>query len=429
MGAVDLRSWEEGWAPGMLAPSDLMMLKSVRSFVEAEIVPRRRELEEGTRSGSKGYEEVLARMVPLGLQGCTLPEERGGGGISSALTLAALAEELGRGDASLGWAALCGEVALRPAVRADNREVMEALAPPLCGNASFPGALALFEEEGCSGLEESGLWDLSLSTRAVPAGEGWELRGRKDWVANSARAGFFCVAASVEGGKGTDALGLFYVIPPVPGLAPAGERDMGGLRGAQLGDLEFREVKLPAGFRAAGPGRDAVLLEEAEALARLLAAALAVGAGWGGLETALEFTAERPAAGKPIRQHSVCAAILADVASSLQAARDCYAAAAAFLDHNPVEREGEEGVLPRASLAKLFCCRAAVEATNRCMELMGSYGYVSDYPIEKHWRDAKILQLLEGGTYGARLDAVRGIYRFERFHPNELYEEMQRRRA
>ncbi len=424
MSAVELKGWEGSFPAGLLSPSDIMMLRNVRSFVEAEVLPRRRDLEASTRSGGRDYEDMLARMVPLGLQGCTLPEERGGGGVSSALTLAALAEELGRGDASLGWAALCGEAALRPAVRAGNVEVLERLAPPLCGDAPFTGALALFEESGCSGLEESGQWYPALGTRAAPADGRWELNGRKDRVTNSMRAGFFCVAAAAEEGEGEGGIGLFYLIPPLEGLAGAGERDMGGLRGAQLGDIELKGVRVPSAFRAAGPEEDTALLEDAQALARLLAAALAVGAGWGALHEALEFSAERPAAGKPIRQHSVCAAILADAASSLQAARDCYASAAAFLDRNTAEDAPGHQALARASLAKLFCCRAAVEATNRCMELMGSYGYVSDYHIEKYWRDAKLLQLMEGGTYAARLDGARWLYPFDPLFPNPLYEEM-----
>jgi len=421
---------EGRYAPGLLPRQDLMLLGNVRDFVEREIIPVRKELEAGTRGGFREYEEMLAAMVPLGLYGCSLPEEYGGGGMTSALTLAALAEELGRGDASLGMAVLSGCLALRPAVRADNREVLEAFSSLFCGGDPFTGALALYEEEGCGDLEDSEAYWRLLATRARGEEGGWVLDGRKDRVTNAGRAGVFCVACREEGAGGEEAIALVYTGCPAPGLRLAGERQMAGLRGARYGDIELKGLKADGGFRAAGPGRDAELLRECLALARLLACALAVGTAQGALEEALDFTRERPAAGKPIRQHGVCAALLADAASVVQAARDCYAAAAARFDRGGEEAGGESrGMLSRASLAYVFCCRAAVDVTNRCMELMGSYGYVSDYHIEKYWRDAKALQLSAGGAQAARLDAARGLYPLESFCRNELYEEMQRRRG
>ncbi len=429
MSTVSLERAEERYAPGLLSPSDRMLLDGVRDFVRERVIPVRRELEAGTRAGRDDYQELLARMVPLGLQGCALPEEYGGSGINSALTLAVLAEELGRGDASLGISALAAAPALLPAVRAGNAEVMGALAPRLCGGIPFTGSLALEEDSAYRGLEESGMLRHDLRARASLSGDRWRIEGRKVRVANAGREGFLCVACrdGEAGGKG--GIALIYAVFPGQGMAVSEGREMAGLRGARLGDVLFEGAELPSGFRAAGPQQEEALLLEALALSRVLTSALAAGAARGALEGALDFTRERPAAGKPIRQHSVCAALLADAAASLQAARDGFAAAAAFIDGNRQPGlEGARRVLARASLAKLSCCRAAVEVVNRAMELMGSYGYVSDYHIEKYWRDIKVLQLLEGGTLGARLDAAHWHYPFERFCRNQLYEEMQRRR-
>ena len=145
--------------------------------------------------------------------------------------------------------------------------------------------------------------------------------------------------------------------------------------------------------------------------ARILTGALAVGNAQGAFETVLKYTGERIVADRPIRQHSICAGILADMAIGIETARTNYLSAAYMYDHP--ETYGppvSDFMLSRASIAKVYAGDLAVMVTNKAMELMGSYGYVRDYDMEKYWRDCKIIQLWEGGAQLGRFDVCRGYY-------------------
>jgi alkylation response protein AidB-like acyl-CoA dehydrogenase len=170
-------------------------------------------------------------------------------------------------------------------------------------------------------------------------------------------------------------------------------------------------VRVPKAFRAAGPGKDAELLEFNVTLARVLTGASGLGNAQAVFETVLKYTGERIVANKPIRDHSIAAGMLADMAIGIETARTYYLMAAYMLDHP--EKYGpptSKFMLSRASIAKVYAAEVAVMVTNKAMELMGSYGYVRDYNVEKYWRDCKIVQLWEGGAQLGRFDVCRGYY-------------------
>jgi alkylation response protein AidB-like acyl-CoA dehydrogenase len=125
----------------------------------------------------------------------------------------------------------------------------------------------------------------------------------------------------------------------------------------------------------------------------------------------LKYTGERIVADKPIRDHSIAAGMLADMAIGIDTARNAYLMAAYMVDHP--ETYGppvSDFILSKASIAKVHAAEVAVMVTNKAMELMGSYGYVRDYNVEKYWRDCKIVQLWEGGAQLGRFDVCRGYY-------------------
>ncbi len=140
---------------------------------------------------------------------------------------------------------------------------------------------------------------------------------------------------------------------------------------------------------------------------------MAVGNAQGAFERVLEFTSDRVVGrpGKPIRQHSIAAGMLADMAIGIETARMACAQAAYRFDHpedyGPIHSLQQ---LSSASIAKVYAADTAVMVTNRAMELMGSYGYVRDYDVEKYWRDCKIIQLWEGGAQLGRFDVCRAYY-------------------
>ncbi len=410
----------------LLSPSDRLVVSSTRDFVEGQVMPVRRELEESARGDFRLREELQARLLPLGLQGGFLPEEYGGMGISSALSNCLIAEEMGRGDASLFYNIAAGMLAMRPAVKAGNRAVLEAFAPRFAQESEvFLGGYAVCEPGSGSDIENPDLRGTALATTARLEGDAWKLDGAKAWCVNAGLAGMYCVACTTGAERGEEGVALVYLDGSSGGLRFTGWEDLTGMRGCRLGGLELKGAAAPREWRASGPGEDARLLRENISFARLLAGALAVGCAQGAFEEVLSFTSDRMAAGKPIRQHTVCAAILADIATGIQVARDACLNAAYIFDRPEDYGDGASmHMLSRASLAKVFCCEAAVHATNRAMELMGSYGYVSDYYVEKYWRDARTLQSWEGGAHLARLDIVRGYYDYDQFCRNELYEHL-----
>ncbi len=428
MEQVSIEKRENRFIKELLSPSDLLMVSSVRDFVQGQVMPVRRELEESSRGDFAFREEMQARLLPLGLQGGFLPEDYGGMGIASALSNCLVAEEMGRGDASLFYNLAAGMLAMRPAVKAGNREVLDAFAPRFAQEEEvFLGCYALAEPASGSDVENLDLRGTGIATAAKLEGGGWRIDGAKAWCANAGLAGVYCVACTTGAEGGEEGVALIYLAAAGQGMRFLGWDDLAGMRGCRLGGLDLKSAAAPAGWRASGPLEDARLMRDNAAFARLLTGALAVGCAQGAFEEVLSFTSDRVAAGKPIRQHSVCAAILADIATAIQVARDAYLNAAYLFDRPEEYGEGASvHMLSRASMVKVFCCEAAINATNRAMELMGSYGYVSDYYVEKYWRDARTLQSWEGGAHLARLDIARGYYDYDQFHRNELYEHIVR---
>lgn len=427
MAQVSIERKENRFIQDLLSTSDRMLLSSTRDFVEERITPVRRELDESTWADYGLVEETLVKMLPLGLQGGFLPEEYGGMGLGSALTTALLAEEMGRGDASLFTTLAEGMLAMRPAISAGNQAVLEHFSPGLVQEEeTYLGCFALTEPQGGSDIENLDLGGTGIACRASESGGDWVLDGAKAWAVNAGVAGVYCVVASTDPSRGEEGIALLYMEAAAPGFTFLGFEDKSGLRGSRQGGFELSGVRVPRDWRAAGPGRDAALLRDNLAFARIVSAGLAIGMAQATLDEALAFTTDRVAAGKPIRQHTICATILADVAIGIQAGRDLYASAAYIYDRPETYGDGDSPhMLSRASAAKVFCCDAAINATNRTMELMGSYGYVTDYYVEKYWRDAKTLQLWDGGAQLARLDVARGYYDFDQFHRNELYERIR----
>ena len=411
----------------LLSPVDTLLINAVREFVDEEVLPIRREIEESTRKDFKLVEELQRKLIELGLQSGFLPEEYGGMGLTSALTASILAEEMARGEPSFFCGPAGGFWAFRPAIFAENKAVLDHFAPKILGDDLYIGCFAMTEPSGGCNIENVDMKGLGINTRAVLDGDDWVINGAKVWPTNSGVADAYCVVCNTDPSLGDDGIAIIYVEVPTEGFTFGRFEDKAGFRASREGDFYFDNVRVPKEWRAAGPGRDAELLHDNLVFARIFSAAWALGCAQGAFDEVLAFTTDRLAAGKPIRQHTIAANILADIAIGIQVGRDAYVNAAYMYDH-PETYGPRHSVhmISRGSIAKVFCCDAAVMATNRAMELMGSYGYVTDYHVEKYWRDNKIIQLWEGGAQLGRLDVARGYYDYNQFYKNELYERIQK---
>ncbi len=420
---ISIEKREDRFMRELVGPGDTFLIALMRDFIEREIMPIRREMEASTRGDFALVEEVQKKLVGMGLQGAFLPPEYGGWNLTSALTYCVIVEEFGRGEPACIAALGGGAWAFRPAVIAGNRTLLEDFAPRFTSGETYVACFAMTEPSGGCNIENVDMHGRGINTRAVLDGDEWVIDGSKVWPTNSGIADVYCVVCNTDPGLGDESIALIYVPVPTEGFSFGRFEDKAGFRASREGDFYFDGVRVPRGYRAAGPGEDAVLLHDNLIFARLFSASWAVGIAQGAFDEVLAFTRDHKLAGRPIRQHSEAANLLADMAIGIQVGRDSYVNAAYMFDHpETYGPRTSRYMLSRSTLAKVFCCDMAVEVTNRAMELMGMWGADASLHVEKYWRDNKIIQLWEGGAQLGRMDVARGYYPYDQFYPNELYE-------
>jgi acyl-CoA dehydrogenase len=429
MDEVSIEIRENRFMHELVSPGDRFLAGIVRDFVDREIMPIRREMETSTRGDFELVQEVQRRLVGLGFQGAFLPPEYGGWNLTSVLSYCLVLDEFSRGEPSCIATLGGGAWAFRPACIAANKTLLEDFAPRFLGADPYVACFAMTEPSGGCNIENLDMKGKGIHTRAELDGDEWVINGAKVWPTNSGVSDIYCVVCNTDPALGDDGIALIYVPVPAPGYSFGRFEDKAGFRSSREGDFYFDNVRVPKEYRAGGPGLDAELLHDNLVFARLFSAAWAVGIVQGAFDEVMAFTAERKVAGKPIRQHTLAANVLADIAIGIQVGRDSYVNAAYMFDHPEIYgKRSSKHMISRSSVAKVYCCDMAVTATNQAMELMGNYGYATDYHVEKLWRDNKIIQLWEGGAQLGRMDVARGYYDYDQFYENDLYDQMQEMR-
>jgi len=429
MEPVSIEIKENRYMSELVSPADKLFIEVVRKFVDEEIIPLRKEMEASTRGDFELVTQIQKKFLGIGLQGAFLPPEYGGFNLTSALTYCLALDEFGRGEPACVAALGGGAWAFRPAVIADNKTVLDEMGRNFTGDDLYVACFAMTEPSGGCNIENLDMKGKGIHTRAELDGDEWVINGAKVWPTNSGVSDVYCVVCNTDPSLGDEGIALIYVPVPIEGFSFGRFEDKAGFRSSREGDFYFDNVRVPREYRAAGPGKDAELLHDNLIFARLFSAAWAVGIAQGAFDEVLAFTSERKVAGKPIRQHTVAANILADIAIGIQVGRDSYVNAAYMFDHpETYGKRTSKYMISRSTVAKVFCCDMAVDATNKAMELMGSYGGASDYHVEKYWRDNKIIQLWEGGAQLGRMDVIRGYYDYNQFYKNDMYERIQEMR-
>lgn len=397
-----------------LTEEDMMVRDMMRKFVDKEIMPVRQQIDDDHEH--KIVNKILQGLVNVGYFKGPFPEEVGGNGSASVIQLCLTNEELSRGDAGICVAAACTSWPWMPAIWANNRTMIEKFGKEFCGNELKIGCFNMTEPGGSHGgggcdIENINLHGTKIRTSAKQNGNEWVLNGQKMWATNSGIADLYCMVCTTDPKAGDEGIALIYVPKDTPGLSFGKFEKKAGMAADRNCATYMEDVRVPLEYRAAGPGVDAELLHANLTVARVASAAQAVGNAQGIFERVLEYTGERIVANKPIRQHSIAAGMLADMAIGIETARAYYLSAAYICEHP--EKYGPVSapfVLSRCSIAKVYAADMAVMVANKAMELMGSYGYVRDYDVEKYWRDGKMIQLWEGGAQLGRFDVCRGYY-------------------
>lgn len=374
-----------------LTPADREVQEAVRAFVRAEIAPHARAADEERRF-DRSRIPLLARA---GLLGGPLPKEVGGASWTHVQwSLAQM--ELGAADNS--WrgfstvqTALCGHVILGQASGDQKRELL-----PKLTSGAWIFAFALTEPEAGSDLQ-------ALQCRAVRDGSGWVLDGTKVWITNGGSADRILVFAQADPAAGRKGITCFVVPGDAPGLTRSRVEGVElGHRGADHAVLRLEGVRVPASAVLGGEGNGLRTAKAGLEHGRLGVASGAVGIQMACMEACLDFARTRRQSGQRIGEFQLVQEALTDMHVGLEATRLLTLRAAALRDlGRPNLRE--------VSVAKYAACEAAVRTADQAVLLHGSRGYSSAYPVERHLRDAKGLQIYEGTAHIQKLIIARDL--------------------
>lgn len=398
-----------------LSKQDLLVTKLISKFVDKEIMPFRDKIDDDAEHTI--IQTIFRKINQIGFDGGRFlldsfkqKEKR-----SSFLTSSLIIEELSRGDAGIGIVSSINGWALLPAYLSDNQAVFDLYEKFVKKQEPVFNCFAMTESDSGCDIENLPLQHgRTIRTTAALKDGYWEITGNKVFASNAAISSLYCVLCRVEGTVGEDGLALIYVPENTKGMSFGKFEKKAGLQADRNANIYFDHVRVPENYRAAGAGDDVLLLKTNIAAGRVATAAAAVGTARGALDEVMRYTGERIVGNKPVRNHSSAACILADMITGIETSRTFYLQTAYMLDRPDEFGLRHSGkILSYASMCKNYAAETAVSITNKAMELMGSYGYIRDYHLEKYWRDVKELQLWLGGSQLGRFDVVRAYYQYE----------------
>ncbi|MFL5828133.1 MAG: acyl-CoA dehydrogenase family protein [Thermoleophilaceae bacterium] len=363
----------------------------VRQIAQERVAPRAAEIDEKAEY-PHDLRKLLAEQDILGLP---FDEEHGGTGTGT-LTLNMAVEELAKACASTALILMVQELGSLPIKLFGTDEQKQRWLPRLASGEWSP-AFALSEVE--AGSDPGG-----MRTRAVQDGDEWVINGEKNWITNLGIADLFVVFAVTDPEQGhSRGISAFVVEADRPGVSVGKLEHKMGIRGSPTGQPVFSDVRIPAdnlignvneGFRVAMATLDR---------SRLGVAAQALGIAQGATDYAAAYARERRQFGKPINSFQAIQFKLADMETRTAAARELLYKACAKVDR----REPDMGKY--SAMAKLFASDTAMDVTVEAVQVLGGYGFVKDYPVERMMRDAKITQIYEGTNEIQRLVIARSL--------------------
>jgi alkylation response protein AidB-like acyl-CoA dehydrogenase len=359
-----------------LSEDEQMFRTSVREFAEGEIRPRVEKMDEEQKLDPA----IIKQCFELGLMGIETPEDYGGAGANFFSAILAV-EELSRVDASVGvFVDVQNTLVNNAFIRWGTPEQKEKYLTQLASTAV--GAYALSEPS-------SGSDAFALQTRAVDQGDHYSLNGQKLWITNGKEADVFVLFANVNPEAGYRGITAFVVEKSFPGFTVGKKENKLGIRASSTVELILEDCKVPNENVLGEVGKGYKISIETLNEGRIGIGAQMIGIAAGALDSAIAYTGERQQFGKPINQFQGVQFQLAEMATSLEAAR--------LMVYNAA-RMKDAGInfVKEAAMAKLYSSRVAEQVTSKAIELYGGYGYVKDYPVEKYWRDSKIGAIYEG---------------------------------
>jgi butyryl-CoA dehydrogenase len=360
-----------------------MIRKLARDIAREKIAPYAKHIDE---SGEFPWENIK-RLAENGLFGVHVPEAYGGTG-ADMVSHVLVVEEIAAACASTSVALSTQALAIAPFLIGANEKQKTQYVKPL----------ARGEVLGSFGITEPGAGsDVSaLRTTAHKEGGGYVLNGQKVFITNAGESEIYVIVARTSEHR-TRGVSLFIVEKGTPGLSFGKKEDKMGIRGSVTREVLLENVWIPEENLLGGEGNGFHILMSVFNETRPVVGAQALGIAKGAFEYALQYVKERKQFGKRIFDFQMVQAMLSDMAMQIEASRLLVYQAAQMIDRN------EKGVAPYSSMAKCYASDTAMKVTTDAVQLLGGYGYIKEYPLERMMRDAKITQIYEGTNQIQRL--------------------------
>ena len=375
-----------------LTEEQQMLQNMARDFAQKEVLPKAAEIDKNHRHPA----ELVKRMAELGLLGVAVPEEHGGSGMDN-VSYALAMEEISRACASTGVimsvnnSLVCDPI-LRFGTEAQKREFLVPLA-----SGQKLGCFALSEPEAGSDAA-------AQTTTALPDGDDWVLQGTKNWITNGPVADVMVLFAMTDKSKGSRGISAFIVPMNTPGVRAGEPDDKLGIRGSKSSQVFLDDARLPRSALLGEVGQGFKVAMSTLDGGRIGIAAQALGIARACLEDSVDYALQRKTMGQPIAYHQAISFKLADMATELDAAR-LLTLRAAYL------KDSGQAYGKAAAMAKLYASDVANKAAREAIQVFGGNGYVTEFPVERHFRDAKITEIYEGTSEIQRIVIANHLYK------------------
>ena len=377
-----------------LSETQLLIRDTARKYAQESLAPKATLLD---REG-RFPRAQLAQLAELGLMGVNVPEEYGGaaaGAVSYALAMM----EVAQGCASTAVTMAVNNMVAETICQFGSAALRQQHVPEITSGRYAAASFGLSEPHCGSDAA-------ALRTTARKDGDSWVINGSKQWITSGDEAGVIVVWARTETVPDAPAKGISCFLVPggTPGLHVGRHEDKMGLRASTTVSLSFEDLRVPASALLGAPGQGFQIAMAALSGGRIGIASQAHGIGTAALEAALRYAKDRKAFGHPIGDFQAIRFMLADMATELDAARLLILRAAAL-------KEAGKPYVLEGSMAKLFATEKANKACDAAVQIHGGYGYLDEFPAERHYRDARVTTIYEGTSEIQRVVIARDLLR------------------
>lgn len=369
-----------------------MWREAVHEFVAREVKPKAREVDEK----SEFNWDATRKMPSIGLRGLNIPEEYGGTG-SDAISAAIAIEELGWGCGSTALAiAAHNALGCGPVANYGSEELKKKYLPPVVNGEGNLAALALTEPGAGTDLKQG------VTTAAELKGKQWVIKGAKMWCTNASIADFIVTLVRTDPSGGSKSLSLILVHTESQGLVIGQPEKKMGLKGSPTHAVSYDNVKVPEGNLIGEEGNGLQYTLSTLDGGRIGIGALSVGLAQAAYEEALKYAQERETFGQPIANYQAIQWMLADAATEIQTAR-------LMIYYAAYQKDQGRNFSKEAAMAKLFATEMAERVCRNAIQIHGGYGYSAEYPVERIYRDARLMTIGEGTSEVQRMVIARHI--------------------